>query len=237
MIPKIIWQTHNYKYEDLPENFKKCIASWKILNPEWEHRYVDHNEREIFMKENYPELYEVYIRKFGMYQADVWRVAVVYEFGGVYVDMDTFCSMPLDYMLQDKDYNCLITEPADNKSHENDHVNNAMFAAPVKCQSLKNVIDQTVDKFKLYLLEIKKSPEKRTIASMINNIDVHDIFSKEALKDYNPFFNAAYHGYNYKVLKGFFGNEKINYYGHLMTYEHYLREILKLSDDDIKNLI
>jgi mannosyltransferase OCH1-like enzyme len=217
VIEKIIWQTHNYRYDDLPNNFKKCIASWKMLNPEWDHRYVDHNEREAFIKSRYPELYEVYEKTYGMYQADIWRVAVVYEFGGVYADMDTFCYMPLEYMLQDKNTNCLITEPKDNKPNKNDHINNAMFAAPMGSRSLKNVIDETIRD--------------------INNIDVHSIFSQEALKDYNPFFNAARHGNNYKMLDCLFGNNKINYYGNVMNYKDYLKEIVKLSDDEIKSLI
>lgn len=237
VIEKIIWQTHDYKYENLPAHFKKCMSSWKILNPDWEHRYVDHEERKVFMQEKYPELYEVYKSKWHMYQADVWRVAVVHEFGGVYVDMDTFCAMPLNYMLQDKNYDCLITEPMDNERNGNTHINNAMFAAPSKCKNLKNIIDETMNQYQRYVADLKEFSKQKTGAPSITDIDVHTIFSKESLKNYNPFFNAGYHGSSYKNPKKVLDDQVINYYGNIMKYSDYLKKILNLSDEEIKNLI
>jgi hypothetical protein len=235
MISKIIWQTHNYEYDSIPEHLKKCMLSWKMANPDWEHKYVDHNEREVFIKEKYPELYELYKRKRNIFQADIWRIAVVHEFGGVYVDMDSWCRKPLSYMLQNKEYNCLITEPYDNKPGEKLHVNNAMFAAPKNCVVLKNIIDEIVRKYKDFNLNLNKRHISEQVH--INSIDIHSIFCDESIKNYNPFFDAGNHGKSYKNGMANIENEIIDYYGNTMTYRNYLKEILKLNDTDINNFI
>jgi len=37
MIPKIVWQTHECKYEDLPEIYKDNAETWKFDG--WDYRY------------------------------------------------------------------------------------------------------------------------------------------------------------------------------------------------------
>jgi hypothetical protein len=233
MIPKIIWQTHNYEYENIPEHLKKCMLSWKMANPDWDHRYVDHNERETFIKEKYPELQEIYRRKKNMFQADIWRIAVVHEFGGVYVDMDSWCKKPLSYMMQDENYNFLITEPYDNNPGDSLHINNAMFAAPRRSESLKNMIDEIVSQYKNFDLQRKHISEQ----IHMNSIDIHTIFVNEAMKNYKPFFSAGNHGKSYKTGMSDFEVEKIDYYGNVMSYRDYLKKILNLDNESINSLM
>lgn len=97
-IPKIIWQTHNYEYPDLPLYLKQISQTWKNLNPDWEYRYVSHTEREEIIKK-YPILWKYYPTQDPVCQADMWRYVVTYEHGGVYADMDSICTKPLTYML------------------------------------------------------------------------------------------------------------------------------------------
>lgn len=233
MIEKIIWQTHNYEYKDIPEHAKKCMLSWKMANPDWEHRYVDHNEREDFIKEKYPELYNFYKIKIPIFQSDIWRIAVVYEFGGVYVDMDSWCRKPLSYMLNNTNYDSLITEPHDRKKSKQLHINNAMFGAPQGCLVLKNMIDEIVTQY----LALISNKNYTFDINNINSVDVHNIFSNEALKKYQPFFNAGAHGKLYKSNTANFEFERINYYGNIMSYSNYLKEILNLDNNQIKSFI
>lgn len=97
-VPKIIWQTHNYILEDLPENFKKTAATWKTLNPDWEYRYVDHIQREEIIKQN-PIFWKYYHTQNPPCQADMWRYLITYKYGGVYADMDSICTIPIDSVL------------------------------------------------------------------------------------------------------------------------------------------
>lgn len=99
MIPKIIWQTHENKYENLPLFQKNIINTWKNLNPDCEHRYLNAKEREKVVKDYSKTLYGLYEKLNGMYQADIWRIIATYEHGGVYADMDSICIMPLDDMI------------------------------------------------------------------------------------------------------------------------------------------
>ena len=52
MIPKIIWQTYECPYDELPQYAKDCTKTWIDKNPTWEYRYVDAQEREKFVLDN-----------------------------------------------------------------------------------------------------------------------------------------------------------------------------------------
>ena len=89
MIPKIIWQTHEYDYDDLPELYKINSQTYKDLDG-WEYRYRSSEQRKSFIAQHFPEymyLYE-YIKP-GIYQSDFWRYLVLYKCGGFYADMDS----------------------------------------------------------------------------------------------------------------------------------------------------
>lgn len=111
-IPKIIWQTHNYEFEDLPDHFKKTAQTWKNLNPGWDYRYVSHTEREKTIKKN-SIFWKYYHTQRPICQADMWRYLVTYEYGGVWADMDSICVKPIDYLLESvihnsKDYEIFV---------------------------------------------------------------------------------------------------------------------------------
>ena len=97
--PKIIWQTHNYKKESLPKHINQAAATWKNLNPGWEYRYIDHDQREEQLKK-YPEIYQVYKNLKPQQQCDIWRFITTYEHGGCYADIDSVCIKPLDYLIE-----------------------------------------------------------------------------------------------------------------------------------------
>jgi mannosyltransferase OCH1-like enzyme len=216
MINKIIWQTHNFTQNELPYHFRLCMKTWELLNPGWEYRYVDYKDREKFVKEKYNNLYDLYKDLKPIYQSDLWRVLVVYEFGGVYVDMDSVCIKPLDYMLETCNSEILITE--ENKMGL--RINNAMFAAPQNCYVLKEIID---------LIEL----QYETKGNFPIQVDIHSIFSKQASKNNNSYFNAALHGQNFKSR---FSDQMIDYYGKKMQYSDYLKNILGLSRQEINDL-
>jgi len=127
MISKIIWQTHEWDYEDLPEIYKKTSKTWKALNPDWEYRYLNEKQRKDMIKEIYPSFLSRYDSYYGythegkniggMLQCDLWRVLCLHEYGGVYADMDAICLGPLNGMLDlysDKDIvisSYFITKP------------------------------------------------------------------------------------------------------------------------------
>jgi mannosyltransferase OCH1-like enzyme len=99
MIPKIIWQTYEVDYDDLRNDYKMASLTWKNLNPEWEYRYCNAEQRRKHVEEYDKEILEFYDICDGVSQSDIWRWIVLYQYGGVYSDMDSVCNMPLDSMF------------------------------------------------------------------------------------------------------------------------------------------
>ena len=54
-IEKIIWQTYETSYDELPGYAKESINTWKHHNPDWDHGYMSGPDREEFFKVNFPE--------------------------------------------------------------------------------------------------------------------------------------------------------------------------------------
>jgi hypothetical protein len=89
MIPKIIWQTHESTYDELPDLYKANSQTYKDLDG-WEYRYHSNADREIFIAEHFPQYLYLYSHIGpGMYRADFWRYLVLYKYGGFYADMDS----------------------------------------------------------------------------------------------------------------------------------------------------
>lgn len=147
MIPKIIWQT--YKDKTPPQQFNKHIETWLKKNQDYQWYYMDDLKCDKFIQDHFSdEYYEMYKSlPLGVMRADVWRVAVVYVYGGVYVDMDTECLQPIDsWLIPDKDLIIGVENSIGS-------LNNFVFAATPKHPALLHVLN-TFLKFyqcKIYL--------------------------------------------------------------------------------------
>jgi len=102
MIPKIIWQTYEVPFENLPQYIKDCAQTWKDCNPEWEYRYMDAKQRNEFVLNNFDKEWHNIFTKlpYGVLQSDVWRHMVLFIHGGVYADLDTVCNKPIESWLK-----------------------------------------------------------------------------------------------------------------------------------------
>jgi mannosyltransferase OCH1-like enzyme len=148
MIPKIIWQTHELPYNELP-NFQKDITNtWKNLNPGWEYNYVSAEERSIHVQEYDNFLYECYKQCSGINQAEIWRIVILYKHGGFYADMDSICTMPLDDVIS-QNYNNkeIICSPPGFQIKES-FINDSNFAAISNSKMIKSIIDKSIEKCK-----------------------------------------------------------------------------------------
>lgn len=104
LIPKIIHQTY-FKKELSPE-IKLNIEKLKEANPDWEFRFYDDNDIEAYIKNNFPEILNIYNKintKYGAARADLFRYLVVYKDGGVYLDIKSSLSKPLSEILEPND--------------------------------------------------------------------------------------------------------------------------------------
>jgi hypothetical protein len=111
MIPKIIWQTYETKYDDLPIKAKQLTKSWVELNNNWQYNYVSANERELFIKKYFnKEWFDIYKSyPIDVMRADLWRYMCLYIHGGIYCDLDILCKVPIESWL-DTNLNFFVSE-------------------------------------------------------------------------------------------------------------------------------
>jgi mannosyltransferase OCH1-like enzyme len=172
MIPKIIWQT--YKSKLPPTQSLKSIQSWLKLNPDFEWFYFDDEKCDQFIRDHFDtNFYTMYSSlPFGVMKADVWRVAIVYVYGGVYVDLDTVCLKPVNEWLSDGNLIVMTETPHGS-------IANFAFAATPKHPALYSVLNTFYETYNSpnYLNKVEKC------STPIQNFGAH-AFSYGILKHY-----------------------------------------------------
>jgi mannosyltransferase OCH1-like enzyme len=104
-IPRIIHQT--FYDRTLPERLQANVDRLRAMNPGWEYRFYDDADIAVFIKENYPpivwEYYERIDPRYGAARADLFRYLLMYKVGGVYLDIKSSATRPLDSVLKPDD--------------------------------------------------------------------------------------------------------------------------------------
>ena len=96
-IPGNIFVTADFKRKNLPEIIKHQFDKIIKNNPDYTLNYYSDEEARDFIKEFYPEFLEDYDSIIpGAYKADLWRYLVLYEYGGVYMDIGHMPLLPLN---------------------------------------------------------------------------------------------------------------------------------------------
>ena len=92
VVPLTIFQ-HWHSKEEMPEQFKKNVQALKDQNPEFEHFLYDHEDCRTFLKSYFqPEVLETFEQLVPLaFQSDFWRYCVLYQFGGIYLDVKWTC--------------------------------------------------------------------------------------------------------------------------------------------------
>lgn len=98
MIPKKIYYVW-FGRNELPEDIKKNIESWKKYNPSFE--IIQINEDNFDIKK-YNFVQEAYKEKYWAFASDVARLDVIYNNGGFYFDTDVEMLKPLDNLTKEK---------------------------------------------------------------------------------------------------------------------------------------
>lgn len=196
MIPKIIWQTHENKYEDLEQFQKNIINTWKNLNPGWKHIYVSSEKRAEYIKEYDSFLYDCYMLSNGINQADIWRLVATYQHGGFYADMDSVCTQSIDDILLDA-YNQeeMVCSP---EGFQGWCINNSNFGSTKNSTIVKEIIDNIVIEYKKVIAE-----QKTKIEDLGPGLPCWDVFCNTTIKNKNKiFFNSKYfsHSKDYKIF-------------------------------------
>jgi len=103
-IPKVIYQT--WKTKNLNEKLQNVRNEIQKLNPTYKMKLFDDNDIDEWIKNTFddPLIYNTYKKlKIGAGRADFWRYLILYENGGIYLDIDSNINKSLDSLIKDDD--------------------------------------------------------------------------------------------------------------------------------------
>lgn len=104
-IPPIIHQT--FYTVNLPSTLQENVDHLKKLNPNWEYRFYDDAAIADFILKNYPpvvlQCFQRIDPRYGAARADLFRYLLMYKVGGLYLDIKSSATRPLDEVLQSED--------------------------------------------------------------------------------------------------------------------------------------
>lgn len=105
-IPKHIYQTYE-SWKDVPDAFKKRIQKFCAINNDYTYHFYNAKDREKYILNTYgKEMYNIYnsINKdYGAAKADLFRYLIIYERGGVYLDIKSYPLEPLNNIIAHDD--------------------------------------------------------------------------------------------------------------------------------------
>jgi len=109
-IPRIIYQT--FKRRHVPASMHAAAKSWIDQNPDYKYRFFEDADifayADSFDCSDFPFAGDDLSRairnvKPGAGKADLFRYLIIYDLGGVYMDIDTFCLSPLSSFVHPDD--------------------------------------------------------------------------------------------------------------------------------------
>jgi len=105
VVPKIIHQI--FLSGSLPPVLREQVEALKQRNPGWKHSLYNDEDANNFIRENYggsmEETYNLISKEYGAARADLLRHLLIYQHGGVYLDIKSNISKPLDAVLRADD--------------------------------------------------------------------------------------------------------------------------------------
>ena len=166
LIPRVIHQTHEVPFEMLAEQYKRNTRRFLRENPTFEYRYYSAAQCEAFILTRYgAEMLAVYRAinpAYGPARADLFRYLLMYEEGGVYLDMKSGPSAPLTETIRHTDEFLLSNwcEGACGRTHWESFVRTGFgeyqqwwIACRPKHPFLRAVIDRCVRNIREYVYD------------------------------------------------------------------------------------
>ncbi|MEQ9945035.1 glycosyltransferase family 32 protein [Pectobacterium aroidearum] len=104
-IPNKIHQVYTKGIHGLPKEILESIEKLKEMNPGWEYYFYDEKSIIKYIEKHYEkEMLSIYLSiepKYGAARADLFRYLLIYIEGGVYLDIKSSCSIPLDKVIKE----------------------------------------------------------------------------------------------------------------------------------------
>ena len=99
-VPLIIHRTNNNRYTN-QKMFIACHKKWLELNPNYQVIWYTAKQRELFLRDFDKKVYKAYkLIKPGAFKADIWRLCILYKYGGIYADAHTTPVKDMSYIMK-----------------------------------------------------------------------------------------------------------------------------------------
>jgi mannosyltransferase OCH1-like enzyme len=94
-VPLVIYES--WKSHEVPKGMRDNILRLLETNPEFDYYLYSDEECAAFIADNYDKdvLTAFHALKPGAYKSDLWRYCVLYKFGGIYMDIKCYSTVPL----------------------------------------------------------------------------------------------------------------------------------------------
>jgi mannosyltransferase OCH1-like enzyme len=211
-IPRIIHQSYK-KY--VKKKMYNAITSWKLMNINFDYKYWDDDECYSFIKNNFnQDIFDAYNSLYaGAYKSDIFRLCVLYYYGGVWTDISSACECPLERVIEEN-INLVIVK--DHPSQiKRGNIYQAFIISDKNNEIIKYILDFTVNKVLNYEEFDRNNPDL-TIGSL--SVTGPTIFAA-ALNTFlnrqnNQIINDIYINYNndnlIRLIDHFPGEIKMN---------------------------
>jgi len=165
-IPKVVHLTYHRKA--LPPEIQSNLDQLKITNPDWEFRLYDDADIEQYIQNHFPHLLKYYHKinpVYGAAKADFFRYLLIYNEGGVYLDIKSSATKPISEIIQPDD--CFVLSYWPNQP-----------GSPYEGAGISADVEDPLGEFEQwYIISVKGHPFlKAVIENVCHNITTYNPF-------------------------------------------------------------
>jgi len=215
MISKTIYQTWNT--QTLPDKLEKLHNKMRLKNSKFEHIiYTDSQMNDYINANADKDIKDAYWKmKHIVAKADIWRYTILYNNGGVYLDIDSQINESLDDLIQDNDRAIITPEIHENLFiqwgliFENNHI--------ILEKTLNNILEDVnnnINKNDHHALTVKNYAKAIFDVANENNLEFKWIHPKEQKTKIYELRNSSF-----KIV----GNDYNKHFSFKHKFNHLLR--------------
>tara|TARA_Y100000816_G_scaffold292620_1_gene289183 strand:+ start:3472 stop:4152 length:681 start_codon:yes stop_codon:yes gene_type:complete len=202
MIPKIIHQVYVKQKPDsvFPKEYERCQKTVWEHHPDFQYKLYDENDMENVIKKHCPEYLEVWNNLPRMImKIDMFRIMLMYVFGGIWADFDYFFFKPFDLL----DHKIVLTCNKENEQGQPISVANALMASQPNQPFWKKLLDNFFAQNRTIRYQSEWDVIRETGPQFLSKtwkeyLPKEDIYVAERKLFHPPSLNSTY---NYKYIE------------------------------------
>ena len=142
-IPKIIHQSYT---NTVNSHIFSTTSTWKEININYGYMYWNDDDCYTFIKDNFDKsVLEAYNMLYaGAYKADIFRLCVLYIYGGIWTDISSLCEVSLDKVINNE--NLIIVKDTDAVQTKYGNIYQAFIISEPKNNIILYILQFTVNR-------------------------------------------------------------------------------------------